>query len=107
MERRGRRRFVPQIDKVNLELSVVLGAATMPIHQLLRMGRGAVIELGANEDSAVTLLANDHPIARGTVFVNGERIGVEITEMLPRDQKGRAERLPAEETPDEEAIEAA
>ncbi|RXF74946.1 FliM/FliN family flagellar motor switch protein [Hansschlegelia zhihuaiae] len=98
---------MPQIDKVNLELSVVLGAAAMPIHQLLRMGRGAVIALGANEDSAVTLLANDHPIARGTVFVNGDRIGVEITDMLPRDQKGRTERLQDEGAPDREAVDAA
>lgn len=90
--RRGRR-FVPQIDKVNLELSVVLGSTSMPIHQLLRMGRGAVIELGATEGDAVTLLANDHPIARGSVFVNGDRIGVEITSMIARDAKGRTERL--------------
>ncbi|HVI27563.1 FliM/FliN family flagellar motor switch protein [Hansschlegelia sp.] len=88
---------MPPIDKVNLEISVVLGATTMPIHQLLRMGRGAVIELQAGEDDAVTLLANDHPIARGAVFVNGDRIGVEITSMLLRDQRGRTEREPAEE----------
>jgi len=88
---------VPPIDKVNLEISVVLGATTMPIHQLLRMGRGAVIELQAGEDDAVTLLANDHPIARGAVFVNGDRIGVEITSMLLRDQRGRTEREPVDE----------
>lgn len=88
---------MPPIDKVNLEISVVLGATTMPIHQLLRMGRGAVIELQAGEDDAVTLLANDHPIARGAVFVNGDRIGVEITSMLLRDQRGRTEREPADE----------
>lgn len=84
---------MPQIDKVNLELSVVLGSTRMPIHQLLRMGRGAVIELDASETDAVTLLANDHPIARGSVFVNGDRIGVEITSMIARDTKGRTERM--------------
>ncbi|MFC7053537.1 FliM/FliN family flagellar motor switch protein [Hansschlegelia quercus] len=84
---------MPQIDKVNLELSVVLGAAQIPIHQLLRMGRGAVIELSSMEGDAVTLLANDHPIAHGSVFVNGERIGVEITEMLLKPEKGRTERV--------------
>ncbi|GLK78342.1 MULTISPECIES: FliM/FliN family flagellar motor switch protein [Methylopila] len=84
---------MPRIDKVNLELSIVLGAARMPIHQLLRMGRGAVIELAATEDDAVTILANDHPIARGAVFVNGDRIGVEITSMIQREEKGRTERL--------------
>lgn len=83
---------MPRIDLVNLELTIVLGAAQMPIHQLLRMGRGAVIELAANEGDAVTILANDHPIARGSVFVSGDRIGVEITEMIQREQKGRTER---------------
>lgn len=84
---------MPQIDKVNLELTIVLGAARMPIHQLLRMGRGAVIELVGKDDDAVTILANDHPIARGSVFVSGDRIGVEITSMIVREQKGRTERL--------------
>ncbi|GBD48976.1 FliM/FliN family flagellar motor switch protein [Methylopila sp. Yamaguchi] len=84
---------MPRIDEVNLELTIVLGAARMPIHQLLRMGRGAVIELTTEDDDAVTILANDHPIARGSVFVNGDRIGVEITSMITRDQKGRTDRL--------------
>jgi flagellar motor switch protein FliN/FliY len=95
-ERRRRRRVVPQIDKVKLELSVVLGATTMPIHQLLRMGRGAVIELSAAEGDAVTLLANDHPIALGSVFVNGDRIGVEITSMLLNDDTGRGDYIAAD-----------
>lgn len=86
---------MPQIDKVKLELSVVLGATTMPIHQLLRMGRGAVIELSAGQGDAVTLLANDHPIARGSVFVNGDRIGVEITSMIVNDDHGRTDRRDA------------
>ncbi|GLK69398.1 FliM/FliN family flagellar motor switch protein [Hansschlegelia plantiphila] len=84
---------VPPIDKVNLDISVVLGAATIPIHQLLRMGRGAVIELSAMEGAAVTLLANDHPIAYCAAFVNDERIGVEITTMPLRPEKGRSERV--------------
>lgn len=94
---------MPRIDEVNLELTIVLGAARMPIHQLLRMGRGAVIELTTEDDDAVTILANDHPIARGSVFVNGDRIGVEITSMITRDQKGRTDRL----TPAPEPVAAA
>ena len=33
------------IGKVYVDISVMLGWATMQIHQLLRMGRGVVIEL--------------------------------------------------------------
>ena len=47
------------IEKISVEISVVLGGQTMPIHQLLRMGRGAVIELDRQADEDVEILAND------------------------------------------------
>ncbi|CDO61475.1 MULTISPECIES: FliM/FliN family flagellar motor switch protein [Parvibaculaceae] len=70
------------IEKVDVEISVVLGKATMPIHQLLKMGRGAVIELDAGETEEVWLLANNQPIARGEIVVQGDHVGVSITEVL-------------------------
>jgi flagellar motor switch protein FliN/FliY len=75
---------VATLDKVSLDIAVVLGASTMPIHQALRLGRGAIIELDASEEDEVQILANNFPIARGTVVVNANRIAVEIKEMLPR-----------------------
>lgn len=72
------------LDKVSVDITVVLGTTTMPIHQALRLGRGAIIELDASEDDAVRILANDLPVAKGTVVVNGSRIAVEIGEILPR-----------------------
>ena len=72
------------LDKVSLDIAVVLGATTMPVHQALRLGRGAVIELDASEEDEVQILVNNFPIARGTVVVNANRIAVEIKEMLPR-----------------------
>lgn len=71
-------------DKVSIDITVVLGTALMPIHQVLRLGRGAIIELQSTEDDAVTILANNLPIASGTVVVNGNRIAVEVGELLPR-----------------------
>lgn len=68
------------IDKVDIEISVVIGRAAMPIHQLLRMGRGAVIELDAMVDDHVWVYANQQLIARGEINVNGEYVSVEITE---------------------------
>jgi len=41
---------VPTLDKVSLDIQVVLGTTTMPVHQVLRLGRGAIIELDASED---------------------------------------------------------
>jgi len=75
---------VTTFDKVDIDIAVVLGTTSMPIHQVLRLGRGAIIELDAAEDDAVNVLANDLPVAKGTVVVNGNRIAVEIGELLPR-----------------------
>ncbi|HJM50467.1 MAG TPA: FliM/FliN family flagellar motor switch protein [Alphaproteobacteria bacterium] len=70
------------VSDVTVELSVVLGRAEMPIHQLLKMGRGAVIELDATVDSDVGIFANNRLIARGDVMVAGENIAVSITENI-------------------------
>jgi flagellar motor switch protein FliN/FliY len=72
------------LDLVSVELTVVLGQTSMPIYKLLRMGRGAVIELNATETEEVQILANNHPFAKGIVVVSGSKISVEITQMLMR-----------------------
>jgi flagellar motor switch protein FliN len=75
---------VATLDKVSLDIAVVLGATSMPIHQALRLGRGAIIELDASEEDEVQILANNFPVAKGMVVVSGNRIAVEVKEMLPR-----------------------
>jgi flagellar motor switch protein FliN len=75
---------VATLDKVSLDIAVVLGTTSMPIHQALRLGRGAIIELDASEEDEVHILVNNHPIARGAVVVNGNRIAIEVKDMLPR-----------------------
>ncbi|MEN6544348.1 FliM/FliN family flagellar motor switch protein [Parvibaculum sp.] len=70
------------VNNVSVEISVVLGKTALPIHQLLKMGRGAVIELDAHHDDEVWLLANNIPIARGEIVVQGERIAIAITETI-------------------------
>jgi flagellar motor switch protein FliN/FliY len=75
---------VPTLDKVMLDIAVVLGTTTMPVHQALRLGRGAIIELDASEEDEVQILVNNLAVAKGTVVVSGNRIAVELKEMLPR-----------------------
>ncbi len=75
---------MPTISKVSLDIQVVLGTTTMPIHQVLRLGRGAIIELDASEDDEVQILANNFPVAKGAVIVSGNRIAVEVKDLLPR-----------------------
>lgn len=72
------------LDDVTIELSVLLGKASMPVHQFLRMGRGAVIALETREDEPLQVLANGVPVARGEVVLEDEQIAVTITEMLTR-----------------------
>ena len=57
---------MPTLDNVSLDIAVVLGTTAMPIHQVLRLGRGAIIELDATEDDEVKILANNFPVAKGT-----------------------------------------
>ena len=75
---------MPTLDKVVLDIQVVLGTTTMPVHQVLRLGRGAIIELDASEDDEVSILASSFPVAKGTVVVSGNRIAVEVKERTPR-----------------------
>lgn len=70
------------VDSVKVQLAVVLGTTTMPINQLLRMGRGAVIELDATEESDVEILANNVLVARGEVSIQNDKIAVTVNEML-------------------------
>jgi flagellar motor switch protein FliN/FliY len=72
------------LDNVSVNIAVVLGTTSMPIHQVLRLGRGAIIELDASEEDEVRILANNLPVARGTVIVSGNKIAVEVKELLPR-----------------------
>jgi flagellar motor switch protein FliN len=75
---------MPTLDTVSLDITVVLGNTAMPVDQVLRLGRGAIIELDASEDDEVQILANNLPVAKGTVVVQGNRIAVEVRELLPR-----------------------
>ena len=70
------------ITAVTVEISVVLGHSMMAIHQLLKMGRGAVIELDTTVNDMVSIYANDQLIARGEVMVVDDHIGVTITDTV-------------------------
>ena len=69
------------VSRVMVDLSVVLGRTTMPVRQLLKMGRGAVIDLDAKHEDLCWIYANGELIARGEIMMVGEKIGVTISEM--------------------------
>jgi flagellar motor switch protein FliN len=82
-------KLLPSLETMKVDLKVVLGTRMMPVHMLLRMGRGAVIELEQSDNDMVVIYANDHPIARGQIIVTGTRIQVEITEIIPKPEMAR------------------
>lgn len=74
------------LDDVDVELTVVLGQTMMPIKHLLKLGRGAVIELQGAQDQPVKIYANNEMIAKGEIVVTGENIGVSITQSVKNYQ---------------------
>lgn len=64
---------------VSVDIQVVLGRATLPMAQLLKMGRGAVIPLDTTVNDEVWILANNHPIARGEIQITDDQISIEVT----------------------------
>ncbi|NOZ32839.1 MAG: flagellar motor switch protein FliN [Alphaproteobacteria bacterium] len=77
--RRGNKNLSSVLENIEVEISVELGAATMPIHHLLRMGRGAVIELDSTENDPLCIYANKTLIARGEVKIEDGQLLMEVT----------------------------
>lgn len=71
------------IYNVDVDISVVLGESTLRVNQLLKLGRGAVVELEQRTSDPVEIFANDVLIARGEVVITaGDKIGVTLTELV-------------------------
>ncbi len=71
---------------IPVQLSAVLGKATMQVAQLLKLGRGAVVELDRKVGEAIDIYVNDRLVARGEVVVVEERLGVTMTEIIKSDR---------------------
>ena len=68
-----------QVEAVNVEISILIGRSVLPMSQLLKMGRGAVIPLDVGENDEVWILANNHPVARGEIELRDDRIAITVT----------------------------
>ncbi|GBR70404.1 flagellar motor switch protein FliN [Gluconobacter kanchanaburiensis] len=75
------------IYNIPVTVSAVLGRSAMPISQLLRLGRGAVVELDRKIGDPIDILVNNRLIARGeVVMVDETRLGVTMTEIIKSDK---------------------
>ncbi len=73
---------VTAIYDIPVNVSAVLGRSTMQVSQLLKLGRGAVVELDRKVGEAIDIYVNNRLVARGEVVVVDERLGVTMTEII-------------------------
>jgi len=67
-------------------VSAVLGKYTLPVSELLKLGRGAVVTLDRKVGEAIDIYVNDRLVARGEVVIVDERLGVTMTEIIKSDR---------------------
>lgn len=74
--------YLSAVYDVPVQLAAVLGRARMPVGRLLRLGRGAVIELDRKVGDPIDIYVNNRLVARGEVVVVDERLAVTMTEIV-------------------------
>ena len=80
-------RDLEAVYDVPVTVSAVLGKATMQVSQLLKLGRGAVVELDRKLGEAIDIYVNNRLVARGeVVMVDDNRLGVTMTEIVKADR---------------------
>ena len=71
---------------IPVQVAAVLGKSTMQVSQLLKLGRGAVVELDRKVGEAIDIYVNNRLVARGEVVVIEDRLGVTMTEIIKTDR---------------------
>lgn len=77
---------VEAIYEIPVQVSAVLGRSSMKVSQLLKLGRGAVVELDRKVGEAIDIYVNNRLVARGEVVVVEDRLGVTMTEIVKSDR---------------------
>jgi flagellar motor switch protein FliN/FliY len=77
---------VTAIYDIPVQISAVLGRSTMQVSQLLKLGRGAVVELDRKVGEAIDIYVNNRLVARGEVVVVEDKLGVTMTEIVKSDK---------------------
>ncbi|MFK7973449.1 MAG: flagellar motor switch protein FliN [Rickettsiaceae bacterium] len=75
--------------EVPVQVSVVLGSTTMPLSSILKLGKGAVIELERQVGEPIDVYVNNKKVAKGEIVIVDEKIGVTLTEVIMSDKDFR------------------
>ena len=71
---------------IPVQVSAVLGRSTMEVQELLKLGKGAVVELDRKVGEAIDIFVNNRLVARGEVVVLEDRLGITMTEIIKTDR---------------------
>ena len=66
---------------VSIDVVAILGTAELQVSQILKLGRGAVVELDRFIGEPVELRANNRLVAHGDVVVIEDRLAVKLTDI--------------------------
>ena len=67
---------------VSLQVTVELGRVSLPLKEVLRLGKGSVLDLARHTSDPVDILANGKLIARGEPVVVDSMLAVRLTELI-------------------------
>jgi flagellar motor switch protein FliN/FliY len=67
---------------LTLPVSIELGRTTMTVQEILRLGRGSVIQLDRLAGEPIDIYVGERRFAEGEVVVLGEHFGVRITRII-------------------------
>ena len=71
---------------VPVRVSTVIGKSQIQVAQLMRLTRGAVLELDRRVGEAIDIYVNNRLVARGEVVINGENLGIIMTEIVKAER---------------------
>lgn len=67
---------------IPVKVSAILGKTHMKVSQLLKLNKGAIIELDRKVGEAIDIYVNNNLVARGEVVVVDEKLGITMTEVV-------------------------
>lgn len=71
---------------VPVKVKAVLGRASLDVSELLKVGKGTIIELDRKVGEAIDIYVNNRLVARGEVVLVEDRLGVTMTEMIKQER---------------------
>lgn len=74
------------LEDISIDMSIVLGSCQLPIRQILKMSRGAMIPLDCGHEDPTLVYVNNKLVARGKVLVSEDKMSLEVTEVVRKGE---------------------